>query len=242
MTYYNEIIDNLKLEDVKNLLDKLDIPYKENNDALIMPTVCHHADIEEASWKLYYYKDNHFFYCYSEDGGMSIFKFLEHYYEVRDISYNWYDDIYSVVANLSSFNADEKFTQRPRVFLHDKYKVNEQPVLPTYPNGVLDIFSHYYPQEWLNDNISKAAMDKFGILFSFSRNKIIIPHFNENGELVGIRGRALNAEEVEIFGKYMPIKIEEKWYSHPLSLNLYGLDKNKDNIRKNGICYLFEAE
>ena len=85
-------------------------------------------------------------------------------------------------------------------------------------------------------------MDRFKILYSISQNKIIIPHFNEKGELVGIRGRTLNEEEAQTFGKYMPVQIENKWYSHPLSLNLYGLDINKDNIKKNGICYLFEAE
>ena len=74
------------------------------------------------------------------------------------------------------------------------------------------------------------------------QNKIIIPHYNPKGELVGIRGRALNQWEIENVGKYMPVQIEGKWYSHPLSLNLYGLNITKDNIRRTGTCFLFEAE
>ena len=74
------------------------------------------------------------------------------------------------------------------------------------------------------------------------KNKIIIPHYNINGELVGIRGRALNEWEVENVGKYMPVKLENKWYSHPLSLNLYGLNITKENIKKTGVCYIFESE
>ena len=58
-------------------------------------------------------------------------------------------------------------------------------------------------------------MDKFNIRYSISQNKIIIPHYNVNGELVGIRGRALNTQDIEQFGKYMPVQIENKWYSHP---------------------------
>ena len=40
-------------------------------------------------------------------------------------------------------------------------------------------------------------MDKYNIRFSPTQNKIIIPHYDINGRLVGIRGRALNIEEVE---------------------------------------------
>ena len=75
-------------------------------------------------------------------------------------------------------------------------------------------------------------MDKFNIRYSTTQNKIIIPHYNADGQLVGIRGRALNEWEVENVGKYMPVQIEGKWYSHPLSLNLYGLNFNKEDIKK----------
>ena len=60
--------------------------------------------------------------------------------------------------------------------------------------------------------------------------------------MIGIRGRALNQWEIENVGKYMPVQIEGKWYSHPLSLNLYGLNFNKENIKNTGIAYLVEAE
>ena len=55
---------------------------------------------------------------------------------------------------------------------------------------------------------------------------------NVNHQLIGIRGRALNQDEVDVFGKYMPLEIENKWYAHPLSQNLYGLDLAKFNIQK----------
>jgi hypothetical protein len=40
----------------------------------------------------------------------------------------------------------------------------------------------------------------------------------------------------------MPIQIEKKWYSHPLSLNLYGLNITKENIKQHRICYVGEGE
>ena len=219
----------------------MDIPFQEKEKYLLMPTVCHNSNVDEASWKLYYYKNNHFFYCYTNCLGMSIFKFLEHFYSERGITYDWYEDIYKVVLDCSNFRLAAP-GQPTYKSIRDLYRRPEQIQLPTYPEGILRTFTKFYPPEWLNDGISKQAMDNFNILYSIPQNKIIIPHYNIDNELVGVRGRALNEWEVENIGKYMPVQIEGKWYSHPLSLNLYGLNKTKENIKETGICFIFEAE
>ena len=208
---------------------------------VIFPTICHNEDPAQASMKLYYYENNHLFVCYTEDGNMSIFKFLRHYYETRGIDFDWYEDIYKVVLDCSNFRlaAPGHATYKS---IRDQYRRPEHIQLPTYSEGILNTFTKFYPPEWLNDGISKTAMDKFNILYSIPQNKIIIPHYNIDNKLVGVRGRALNPWEVENIGKYMPVQIEGKWYSHPLSLNLYGLNKTKENIKKTGICFIFEAE
>ena len=243
--YYNyeELIATLDEEKVKNLLDKLQIPYQDKGSHLICKTACHNTDLEVASWKLYYYKNNKFFYCYSNCQGMSIFKFLKTYYEERQIEYDWYQDIYQVVCDCSNFKGIDGFVVEKYKSLKDKYEVRKKEVeLPCFSENVMDCFVRYYPQEWKNDGISEKAMDKFNIRYSISQNKIIIPHYDVNERLVGIRGRALNEWEVENIGKYLPLLIEGQWYKHPLSMNLYGLNMTKDNIRKNGVCYLFESE
>ena len=240
---YKEIIDNLQLEDIKHLLQVLEIPFRETETALIMPTVCHNESIEGASWKLYYYKNNHLFYCYTNCEAMSIFKFLRNFYETRQIEYDWYQDIYLAIKNCSSYNKIEGFQKPIYKSLKERYgqqrKVKQ---LPQYDSGVLGCFTKIYPTEWLEDGISESAMDKFNILYSISQNKIIIPHYDIDERLVGIRGRALNDWEVENVGKYMPIQIENRWYKHPLSMNLYGLNFNKDNIKNTGVCFLVESE
>ena len=147
-----------------------------------------------------------------------------------------------VILNCSNYRQLDGFAIKKYKSIRSTYATHKQVNLPTYPNKIIDCFTKFYTPEWLNDGISKEAMDKFHILYSIPQNKIIIPHYNINNELVGIRGRALNDWEVENIGKYMPVQIENKWYSHPLSLNLYGLNRTKDNIRKEGICFLFEAE
>lgn len=240
---YEELLENLDEDKIKQLLDKLDIPWQDKGSHLICKTACHNIDLDEASWKLYYYKNNKFFYCYSSCQGMSIFKFLKHYYETRQIEYDWYQDIYEVVRDCSNFKGIDGFVVEKYKSLRDCYKIKrKEKQLPQYSSNVLDCFVKSYPQEWLDDGITEQAMDKFNISYSISQNKIIIPHYDIDGRLVGIRGRALNDWEIENVGKYTPIKIEQTWYKHPLSMNLYGLNITKDNIRAHSICFLFESE
>lgn len=243
MINYQEIVENLETDKVIELMRQLGVEdYSENDAAVIFPTICHNEDANEASKKLYYYKDTHLFYCYTECGPISIFKFLKHYYDTRGIEYDWYKDILQVVLSCS---ASDAISQGPQVYRSIKSDYEPQKVrkeLPTYPNGLMDAFVKRYPVEWLNDGITTAAMDKFNIKYSISYNKIIIPHYNVEGQLVGIRGRALNDWEIETFGKYMPVQIENTWYSHPLSLNLYGLNENKEEIKRRRYACIFEAE
>jgi len=239
---YKAIIEQLDTKKVIQLMEKLGVDnYIEKPGYVIFPTVCHNEDADEASMKLYYYENYHIFMCYTECGAQSPFAFLRHYYETRQIDYDWYQDIYKVILDCSNYNQNFSTVSRYQS-IRDKYTITIPKELPTYPNGLIDCFTKFYPPEWLNDGISKSAMDKFNIRYSVPQNKIIIPHYNVNGELVGIRGRALNEWEVENIGKYMPVQIEGKWYSHPLSLNLYGLNFTKENIKRTGICFLGEAE
>ena len=241
---YKQIIDNLDINSIVELMKKLGADrYEEKEKFFIFPTICHNINSAEASMKLYLYKDTKLFVCYTEDGNMSIFKFLKTYYETRQIEYDWFEDIYNVVLNCGNFRPKEGFDTIRYQSLKDRYRIKKKQVeLEKYPSGILDIFMKNYPVEWLNDGISRRTMDKYNIKYSVSQNKIIIPHYDINNNLIGIRGRALNEWEIENIGKYMPIQIEKKWYTHPLSLNLYGLNHTKENIKKYGICYIGEAE
>lgn len=238
---YEEIIEQLDDDKVMNILNKLNIPYQDKGNYLLLPTCCHHHLNEEASWKLYYYKNTHIFHCYTECQSQSIFTFLKNFYTAQDIVYDWFTDIYEVIRGCSYFNEHQNTTSYKSI-RNDYTLKKERQELPAHSDKIMECFIKYYPIEWLNDGINREAMDKFNIRYSPSQNKIIIPHYDVNSRLVGIRGRALNQEDIDTWGKYMPVQIEGKWYSHPLSLNLYGLNKTKENIKATGIAYLFEAE
>lgn len=243
MMQYEEIIDGLTNEKVIQLMQSLGVTkYVDKGNYIQFPTICHNESEEEASMKLYWYGNNKIFYCYTECGSMSIFKFLKQFYELRHIEYDWYKDIYQVILDAAAV-PKEGFKMPTYKSLKDRFEVIKKEIeLPEFSSNALDCFVKQYPQEWLDEGISKSAMDKFDIRYSISQNKIIIPHLDANGRLVGIRGRALDEWEIENVGKYMPVKIEGVWYSHPLSLNLYGLYENKSSIKEKGICFVFEGE
>ena len=242
MIDYEQIVKDLKDEEVIRLMYELGVDrHEETDNYIIFPTICHNENAIEASMKLYYYKDTHLLYCYTEDGPMSIYKFLENYYKTRNIEYNWGQDILKVVFQCS---AATELTTKETIFkqsLKDKYRKRQSIQLAAYSPNVLESFVKQYPIEWLEDNISAGAMDKYNIRYSISQNKIIIPHYDINNRLVGIRGRALNESEIA-YAKYAPVKIEDIVYKHKLSLNLYGLNHNWENIKELGICYIAESE
>lgn len=241
MIDYQQIIEELQDDKVKELLEQLGAEVIDKPGYFMIQTLCHNADCANASHKLYYYKNSHIFYCYTECGtAMSIFTLLKKYYEVRGIAYDWYTDIYQVILNCSLTHPTRASSYRSIRSNYEERKNRRE--LPVYDEKILNIFSRQYHESWIKEGIKVDAMRKFNILFSSTQNKIIIPHYNINGGLVGIRGRALNEWEVNNIGKYMPVQIEDKWYSHPLSLNLYGLNITQDNIRRDGVVYVMEGE
>ena len=217
MIDYEQIVKELKDEEVIRLMYELGADrHEETDNYIIFPTICHNENATEASMKLYYYK-------------------------TRNIEYNWGQDILKVVFQCS---AATDLTTKETIFkqsLKDKYRKRQSIQLAAYSPNVLESFVKQYPIEWLEDNISAGAMDKYNIRYSISQNKIIIPHYDINNRLVGIRGRALNESEIA-YAKYAPVKIEDIVYKHKLSLNLYGLNHNWKNIKELGICYIAESE
>lgn len=216
--------------------------YRDTNDALIFKTICHNVNEDDGSFKLYYYKKNKMFHCFTHCGeNFDIFELIEKRYKLLKKEYNFYKDIVSLVIGNSDYQEDYNNINSYKSN-YSKYKTNKPQVNLTHiePN-ILKIFSEYYTPEWLEDGISVQAMKTFNIKYSIPLNKIIIPHYDKDNYLIGIRGRALNEEDL-VIGKYIPIQIGDIIYSHPLGYNLYGLNLNKENIKKKKMAFIFEAE
>ena len=242
-----DIIESITLNDVKDFLESLgvtQIDVNEEKQYLICPTICHNPINEAESMKLYWYQNNKIFRCYTEcNEAMSIFKLYQKFMELneRPVSEQEAEDYvkkclrHIVIAssrNIDTYDIEkEKYTYSANI-----------PVLDAYSPEILTYFTKYYHPSWLKDGITKAAMDKFQIKFSIGQNKIIIPHFDINGRLVGIRGRTIDKKEAEEFGKYRPIQIGKITYAHPLQFNLYGIYEHKNGIKQRRSAIIAEAE
>ena len=171
MIDYKSIVEQLDTQRVIQLMQTLGAEdYIEKPGYIIFPTICHNEDASEASMKLYYYENSHIFTCFTNCGNQTIFQLLKNYYECRGISYDWYQDIYKVILDCSNYNPSFGFTTQKYQRIRDTYTAAERVELPTYPNGIIDVFTKFYPTEWLNDGITKKQMP-VRFIFSFVRFK-----------------------------------------------------------------------
>lgn len=240
-----ELQKNLTSENIITLMISLGADrYDDKENYIIFPTICHNENSEDASMKLYYYKNTGLFTCYTDCGeSFNIYTLIEKVYNLQNKKIRFSEIINLVIKKSNIDSSLFQFGETKYKSISDKYKKkNRRKELEIFDEKVLKVFDKKYPIEWIAEGISRESMDKYNILYSISRNKIIIPHYNINNQLIGIRGRSLNKREIEEFGKYMPIEIEGKWYSFPLSQNLYGLNINKEQIKKHHKIILYEGE
>ena len=242
-----DIIESITLQDVKIFLESLgvdQIAVYEDKGYLVCPTICHNPLHEAQSMKLYWYQNNKIFRCYTEcNEAMSIFKLYQKFMEINEDRIVRDDEAEDYVKHCLGQIKISKRKASNTEFDMSKYEFDKIiPVLNEYPKSILEYFTSYYHPVWLKDGITKEAMDKFQIKFSIGQNKIIIPHFDINGRLVGIRGRTLEKKEAEEYGKYRPIQIGNITYTHQLQFNLYGIYEHQNGIRRRRSAIIVEGE
>lgn len=221
-----------------------------NPNEIIFQTVCHHKRGEKRKYKLYYYKNSQRFFCYTSCGAIGdIFNLAEvaldldkseatkYVLKFFDVDYCGLGVIEEEDFGFEEEDDDEVFFQS--IKLED---IEVEPLAPIKRQGIMRIFLTYYCREWLKEGITKETMDKYNIKFSPEKFAVIIPHHNIYGEIVGVRVRNLDPYSVENFGKYTPLYMKGKMYNHKLGNNLYGLDKNKEAIKRFKKVVVFEGE
>jgi hypothetical protein len=241
-----DIVNALTLNDVKNFLESLgvnQIVMNEEKEYLICPTICHNPIHEAESMKLYWYHNNKIFRCYTEcNEAMSIFELYRRYMSINEYPI----DLEEAETYVRQFVAHAVLINKPvkskEIDLTAyKYDLNI-PTQKIYNEHALDYGIKYYHPAWLRDGIKPEVMDDFNIRFSITQNKILIPHYNLNGQLIGIRGRAFNEDELEQGRKYSPVQIGNTLYTHPLQFNLYGINKHREGIERRRVAIIVEAE
>lgn len=218
---------------------------------LVSQTICHNFP-GEGSRKLYYYENTRLFRCYTHcDEAFDIFDL---YLKVTKIQRKQEQELYDAMNFIASYfgingveapNLDKQELEDWKIFKrHDWRQVAQRGEisLPEYDKVILTRFSYPRIERWEREGISPETSRRNYIGYYPVAEQITIPHFDINGRLIGIRGRALGADEADRHGKYRPLLIGKTLYNHPLSMNLYNLNNTKDNLRAGRVAVIFESE
>ena len=242
-----ELLNKISVEQIVGLMvNYYGIEMKEDTDPLayIFATRCHHSFDEEASFKLYLYKENKTFVCYSSCGSMSLFDFVM---TMNDCTFaesvQFLEEYFHIGINFQrGFGRPKREKIEIKPYVKKEVDFNEQ--LPQYDDNILNTFINFHAVEWLEEGISHETMGKYGIKYDIETQGVVIPHYDKDSRLVGIRERNLDKRQIDMGRKYVPYTsfTHRKTYKHPLGKNLYGINFNKEAINKFKKCIIFEAE
>lgn len=194
-------------------------------------TVCHNG----SSDKLYYYKKDKKFVCYTCCGAMDVFTFIS---KMENCSYKQAINIVAKDLGLSTQVNRTGFKQK-KLEIEEVNIFNSDVKAKTFDNTPINYFEpNTFYKGWIDEGISIDSMIKFGIRWDEVNKRIIIPVLNLDGELIGVRARRLFVEN----NKYMPLYFSGIDYAFPTGMALYGLYENAEIIRKMKTAYIFEGE
>jgi len=245
----NKVKDMLTPEDIVKLCSFLQgyetHLYDNYGNPIFCTSICHGGDSE----KLYYFIDSKKFFCFTCNSSYDVFELVR-----RAKGFETFKEAYKYVVdffNLKDFSVDEEqevdLISDWDIFqkIHDYSQ--EVVVEPEYIQPIQENLLEYFyplaaPEEWLKEGISAKVMRYYNIRVDSALQKIIIPHRDIEGNLIGIRGRSFDIKELDEGKKYMPVFIEGTMYNHPLGKNLFGAFENKEVIKKIKKVCVFEAE
>lgn len=248
----HELKESLTIEDIEQYVAHLDGEPIRRGETLTCKTICHCGD----SHKLYYYSNTKLFKCFTEcpEDSFDVFELTLKIRKRGDKEYNLTKAIIDV-ATYFGINTDEvsqeegEVRRLPDWQIFKRYKKHAAAPSTQAPQGLLKEYSaealDHLPRPrilpWLREGISQETLDFHKICYDPKNQGIVIPHYDINNRLIGIRERTLIKENEE-YGKYLPATINGIMYNHPLGLALYNLNFSKDQITKIKKVICFESE
>lgn len=113
---------------------------------------------------------------------------------------------------------------------------NDETPPKTYDTKTLEEFMQGSYCGWIKEGISAITQEKYNVMYDSLTNRVLIPHYNVENQLIGVVGRLLGYKEDSKMSKYLSVIPFRK------SKNLFGLNNNYKSILNSDICYVFEAE
>lgn len=251
--YYNkdELKQQLELSQIYDLLELWGGEPEEIDGGLISRTICHNP-AGEGSRKLYYYENTKLFRCYTGciEPTFDIFDLaIKVAKNQKDVKWELYDAM-CFIADYFGFEGEQQEEKEEELadwsvfsrHKHDEVKLPNKVILPEYNPIILTRFAYPRISSWEEEGIKPEIARQNIIGYYAGGEQITIPHFDEDGRLIGIRGRYLSDENADRYGKYRPLYINKTLYNHPLSMNLYNFNHARPQIAKRHLALVFESE
>ena len=233
----NDVKGTLSENDLISLLEDLGAEPQLQGSNIVCKTICHGGH----KHKLIYFDDSKSFRCFTDScGTMDIFGLVG-----RVMDLDFYSSFKYVCMKFGiSYQNDFSNSEKVEMSFFEKFKRQKKQSinLKKFDPKILNSYWDIYHKSWLNDGISIKSMKKFGIKFSIMDNQIVIPHYDIQGDLIGVRGRNLRIDLVDAGKKYMPVYWKKEVLKHPTGAALYGLNLTKTQIEKYKTIILFESE
>lgn len=248
---HNLIYKVMTLEDYELIMRRLNVPLpiKSNDSVWMYKSICHNANPNDCKNNLAFYTENKSFYCFSEcQCSYNIITLLEKRFELLgepksrfncvkwicnqlNIPFNFKDEVQK--SNVEKYNWQNSLGK----YIRNKNGTIE---LKIYDKSIMKYFQQLYHDSWINDNISIESMEKYNIRYYSFHDSIIIPCYDNCGNLIGIRERFLNPFSNI---KYLPLSmLNGDSFEFPVNQTLYGLNYNAENIRHYKKVVIGEAE
>lgn len=251
-----ELKKKITIDQVYDLLSYLKAEPELKDNIIISKTICHHREdeLDNANRKLYYYQNDDvgIFHCYTACSPSS-FDIFQLMIKIKKHNEGVEWTVIDAARFLNDFfnlnfeeQHDDKKEQLEDWNYFERWSKEEKKYRKTvefnnYSKDILANFPRPRILNWEREGITKEICDIKGICYDPKNDGIIIPHYDINGNLIGIRERTLIKEE-ENNGKYRPAYINNKLWNHPLGFNLYNLNFSKDNIKTFQTAIVFESE
>ena len=246
--FSEKVKNDLSIDQVCDLLASLGGDPQIKGDLIISRTICHGGH----SHKLYYYNNTKLFKCYTDClDSFDIFELIIKINKLDNIDYSlpqairFITNYYGIVVETEISETQENLQDWQILNKYDRSSSQEKEEkiveMKFYDDKILQYLPHPRILNWEKEGITREVMEECGICYDPSYQGIVIPHYNIDGKLVGIRERTL-IKENENNGKYKPAILNYKQYNHPLGFNLYNLNNSKENIKKIKKVFVFEGE
>ena len=240
---------SLSLAHHKQIMQALGIPsYSENSTQIVYYTGDKNVDPYKGSPKLYFYKDTSIYVGMTAGRSYDIISLVQTRLALLKQSCSFLDAC-QFILDTTNINPDSISHVKKEGHVYDwsnlerfirVRKYGNQ--LSEYNRNIIDTLPPLYPQAWIDEGISEETMDKYQIRYYERCNQTVIPCFDDEARLVGVRVRNWDKDRVEQ-AKYMPlVTLDGQCYKFNTNQVFYGINYNKPEIERTGKVIIVESE